>query len=47
MVRSKRLEPIKKLAHNREQQSAKDLGSAKAEEQKLNQLIQYHREYLS
>lgn len=51
MVRSKRLEPIKKLANNQEQQSARDLGAAielqKVEEQKLNQLLQYQKEYLN
>jgi len=45
------LEPIKKLANNQEQQSARDLGAAielqKVEQQKLNQLLQYQNEYLA
>lgn len=51
MTSSKRLEPIKKLANNQEQKAAKALGTAielkKNEERKLNQLLQYQKEYLT
>ncbi len=51
MVKSKRLEPIKKLAYNREKTAAKLLGESveakKIEEAKLERLEQYRREYLA
>lgn len=50
MVRSKRLNPIKKLAKNKEKAAAQALGSSlerqKAEDNKLQQLYQYRHEYL-
>ena len=50
MVRSKRLNPIKELAKNKEKAAAQALGSSierqKLEDQKLQQLNQYRHEYL-
>ncbi|TQV75334.1 flagellar export protein FliJ [Aliikangiella marina] len=50
MVRSKRLNPIKTLAKNKEKAAAQALGNSierqKVEDQKLQQLYQYRHEYL-
>ena len=50
MVRSKRLEPIRKLAKNKEKKAAEELGASlelqKLENQKLVQLETYRSEYL-
>jgi len=50
MVRSKRLKPIKDLAKNNEKVAAAELGQSlekqRSENQKLEQLFAYRREYL-
>ena len=51
MNASRRLKPIKKLADNKEKTAAKNLGKSVAQRKqnldKLNQLVNYRREYVS
>jgi flagellar FliJ protein len=50
MSPSKRLKPVQRFAHSKEQKAARMMGQAKKnlqqEEAKLEQLKQYHQEYL-
>lgn len=50
MSPSKRLKPVQRFAHSKEQKAARIMGQAKKslqqEEAKLEQLKQYHQEYL-
>lgn len=50
MSPSKRLKPVQRFAHSKEQKAARVMGQAKKslqqEEAKLEQLKQYHQEYL-
>lgn len=50
MSPSKRLKPVQRIAASREQKAARHMGQShkllQAEEVKLNQLKQYHQEYL-
>lgn len=50
MSPSKRLQPVQRVAESREQKAARHLGVSRqalqAEEVKLNQLKEYHQEYL-
>ncbi|MES9993918.1 MAG: flagellar export protein FliJ [Candidatus Thiodiazotropha sp.] len=51
MSPSKRLKPVQRFAHSKEQKAARVMGQArknlKQEEAKLEQLKQYHQEYLT
>ncbi|MES9850380.1 MAG: flagellar export protein FliJ [Candidatus Thiodiazotropha sp. L084R] len=50
MSPSKRLKPVQRFAHSKEQNAARSMGQARKnlelEEAKLKQLKQYHQEYL-
>ena len=50
MSPSKRLKPVQRIAHSREQKAARHMGQSQRtlqeEEAKLNQLKAYHQEYL-
>ncbi len=50
MSPSKRLKPVQRVAESKEQKAARNMGHSRkalnAEEVKLNQLKQYHQEYL-
>jgi flagellar FliJ protein len=51
MSPSKRLKPVQRFAHSKEQSAARSMGQSRKnleqEEAKLKQLKQYHQEYLS
>ncbi len=50
MVQSKRLKPVHRVAESKEQTAARELGDSRRyvheQEQRLNELRQYHAEYL-